>query len=72
MSKFCPIYNEKVVYLTCQECDNKLCREPVQKETGVPAFLADFKRMSESHDIFIKSVGETFLKKASDYGLIKE
>ncbi len=25
MSKFCPIVNHNVVYLTCQECENKIC-----------------------------------------------
>ena len=26
MSKFCPLVNEKVVYLDCLECDNKICK----------------------------------------------
>lgn len=25
MSKYCPITNGNTVYLTCQECDNKIC-----------------------------------------------
>lgn len=27
MAKWCPIINEKVVYLQCQECEEKLCLE---------------------------------------------
>ncbi len=26
MSKICPITNKKVVYLTCLECDDKVCK----------------------------------------------
>lgn len=26
MAVYCPILNRKVVYLTCQECDDKKCR----------------------------------------------
>ena len=25
MAKFCPIINEPVVYLMCQECEEKVC-----------------------------------------------
>ena len=28
MSKICPVSNEKVIYLTCQECDEKTCLKP--------------------------------------------
>lgn len=27
MAKYCPILNQKVVYLTCLECDDKPCRQ---------------------------------------------
>lgn len=30
MAKLCPITNKKVIYLTCLECDEKLC----EKETA--------------------------------------
>lgn len=26
MSKLCPITNEQVVYLVCQECEDKVCQ----------------------------------------------
>ncbi len=38
MSKFCPILNEKVVYLECLECEDKECetlKEPEQSEEDV-------------------------------------
>ena len=25
MAKYCPVIKSKVVYLTCQECEEKLC-----------------------------------------------
>ena len=28
MSRFCPIQNENVVYLTCLECEDKVCLLP--------------------------------------------
>ena len=28
MSKYCPIVGKKVVYLTCQECDDRVCEKP--------------------------------------------
>ena len=27
MSKFCPIQNRKVVYLDCQECEDRACEQ---------------------------------------------
>lgn len=27
MAKYCPILNEKVTYLYCQECDDKICEK---------------------------------------------
>ena len=27
MAKFCPILNHSVVYLTCLECEDKLCEQ---------------------------------------------
>ena len=27
MAVYCPVRGEKVVYLVCQECDDKKCRE---------------------------------------------
>jgi hypothetical protein len=26
MSKFCPILNEKVTYMFCEDCEDKLCK----------------------------------------------
>ena len=38
MSKLCPIRNEKVIYLTCQECEAKACQRPkkerISKQCG--------------------------------------
>lgn len=31
MSKFCPTLGRKVVYLTCQECDDRVCERPTFK-----------------------------------------
>ena len=31
MSKLCPIKNEKVLYLDCLECEDKICKEKERK-----------------------------------------
>lgn len=36
MSIYCPILKEKVVYLTCQECEEKECKKTVKKENEKP------------------------------------
>ena len=28
MSIFCPVIGNKVTYLVCQECDDKVCKQP--------------------------------------------
>ena len=33
MSKYCPILQRKVVYLTCMECDEKPCKQNKKEET---------------------------------------
>lgn len=33
MAIYCPILNRKVIYLTCQECEDKLCKKEKTKET---------------------------------------
>ena len=35
MAKICPVDGEKVIYLFCQECDDKVCKFPIQKDTTV-------------------------------------
>ena len=35
MSKFCPIVNSRVVYLTCQECDNRVCEKPQKPQVTI-------------------------------------
>ena len=32
MAKFCPIIQEKVVYLTCLECETKECKEKTKSK----------------------------------------
>ena len=32
MAIFCPVLKRKVVYLTCQECEDKLCRKEKESE----------------------------------------
>lgn len=27
MAKFCPITNKNVIYMTCLECDDKICKK---------------------------------------------
>ena len=31
MAKWCPITGEKVLYLECLECDDKICKNPKQE-----------------------------------------
>jgi|MGYP000001198275 hypothetical protein len=32
MAKWCPITGEKVLYLECLECDDKICKSPKQEK----------------------------------------
>lgn len=32
MSKYCPVYNCKVLYLDCQECESKACKYIVARK----------------------------------------
>lgn len=32
MAKWCPLTGEKVLYLECLECDDKVCKDPKQEE----------------------------------------
>ena len=32
MAKWCPITGEKVLYLECLECDDKICKNPKQEK----------------------------------------
>lgn len=38
MARVCPITGTNVVYLTCQECDDKVCRNPASSATVLPVF----------------------------------
>lgn len=31
MAKHCPLYNCKVLYLDCLECENKICKKEINK-----------------------------------------
>ena len=33
MAKFCPVVGHRVVYLTCQECDDRVCERSRQETT---------------------------------------
>ena len=37
MAKLCPITNKKVIYLTCLECEEKLCEQetPTERPTKI-------------------------------------
>jgi hypothetical protein len=37
MAKYCPVLNQKVVYLTCLECEEKLCKQAGQNEKTTDA-----------------------------------
>lgn len=38
MAKFCPVVGHRVVYLTCQECDDRVCERPkTSSEPSAPA-----------------------------------
>lgn len=37
MAKYCPILNQKVVYLTCLECEEKLCKQVEQNSKTADA-----------------------------------
>ena len=43
MSKFCPRENRRVVYLVCQECDEKLCEMEPQPSCSDCAFCNKIK-----------------------------
>lgn len=34
MSIFCPVIGNKVTYLVCQECDDKVCKQPSYVKIG--------------------------------------
>jgi hypothetical protein len=35
MAIFCPKFNRKVIYLTCQECEDKICKKTkINEEKG--------------------------------------
>ena len=35
MSKFCPAINQQVLYMTCLECDDKVCKKGKNIENDV-------------------------------------
>lgn len=44
MSKFCPVYNCTVLYLDCQECEEKACRYIVARKMKFhPGDIIDIK-----------------------------
>lgn len=44
MSKFCPVYNCIVLYLDCQECDEKACRYITARKMKLhPGDIIDIK-----------------------------
>lgn len=44
MSKFCPVYNCTVLYLDCQECEEKACRYIVARKMKLhPGDIIDIK-----------------------------
>ena len=52
MAKICPLTNEKVLYLECNECDDKqLCRELNRNHDLISSILSDKK---ENSDCIIK------------------
>ena len=54
MAKICPLTNEKVLYLDCNECDDKqLCRELSRNSDLISSILSDKK---ENPDCFIKEI----------------
>ena len=54
MAKICPLTKEKVLYLDCNECDDKqLCRELGRNSDLIPSVLSDKK---ENPDRFIKEI----------------
>lgn len=43
MAKICPVTNDKVLYLECLECDDKVCLKPAKAEIcGFCAFYDDY------------------------------
>lgn len=54
MAKICPLTNEKVLYLDCNECDDKqLCRKLSRNSDLISSILSDKK---ENSDCFIKEI----------------
>lgn len=61
MAKICPITNEKVLYLTCLECAEKICKEVNLKNVSA---LENKQHLSTKFDTFDitkrKMVNEVF------------
>ena len=46
MAKICPLTNEKVLYLDCNECDDKqLCRKLSRNSDLISSILSDKKKI---------------------------
>lgn len=41
MARFCPITGTKVVYLECQECEDKVCKKPSAISASLPEFTLE-------------------------------
>lgn len=48
MSKYCPLLGRKVVYLECQECEDKVCEQAGTKtQSEENAFLSEQNKVNK-------------------------
>ena len=47
MAKYCPVIGGRVVYLTCQECDDKVC----EKENDSVSTMKQVGQITAEHGI---------------------
>lgn len=54
MSKYCPVYNCKVLYLDCQECENKACKHIVARKLKLrPGDIIEVKTLFGNKNKFM-------------------
>lgn len=54
MSKYCPVYNCKVLYLDCQECEDKACKHIVARKLKLkPGDIIEVKTLFGNKNKFM-------------------
>ena len=69
--KRCPASNEPVVYLDCQECDDKVCEQSVDNSVdNVDNWLQDKLQQHLGHSVVIASYSGNIALECEDCGEI--